>query len=506
MRLASCWRGTAVLILGLSVAASGEIRLPRVLSDHAVLQRGVPIHLWGWATAGAKLTLTLHAQAVHAQADRLGEWSAWLMPEEAGGPYSLTVAGEGDEGSKTVSDLLIGDVWLASGQSNMDISLSGYGQGAPILNGPETIKAATNPLLRLLRVDQKSSDFPLSDVSTTWTDCSPETAAHISAVGYFFAREVQAKEHVPIGLIVAAWGGVPVDSFISLNGLTSSSAALPALAFHARFAAEQAQAEEVTAADEREDAEAKAAGKPKPQHPWRPDGRSWLPAGPYNGMIAPLTKYTVKGFLWYQGEADASDERAPHYNDLLEELITDWRSHFQQGDLPFLFVQLTSFDGGTGWGEVRDAQRRTLALRNTAMAVTLDVGDPKNVHPADKETVGARLALGARGLVYGEDIAYISPLFREATTEPGAIRVWFDHAKGLVVHNGAVEGFEVAGADHHFVYAGAKIEGETVVVRNKDVPNPMYVRYAWNGIAPQGLYNAAGLPASTFTSEMVPSL
>jgi sialate O-acetylesterase len=503
MRLASL-RWAAVAILGLGVTASGEIRLPKVLSDHAVLQRGVPIHIWGWATAGAKLTLSLHAQTVHAQADRLGEWSAWLMPEDAGGPYSLTVTGDGDEGSKTLSDLLIGDVWLASGQSNMDISLSGYGAGAPILNGPETIQAATNPQLRLLHIDQKSNDFPFNDVSTAWTQCTPETAAHISAVGYFFAHEVQAREHVPIGLIVAAWGGVPVDSFISLNGLAASSEELPALAYRARFAAEQAQAEEMATADEREDAEAIASGKPKPQRPWRPDGRSWLPAGPYNGMIAPLTKYTIKGFLWYQGEADASEERAPHYKDLLEELITDWRSHFQQGDLPFLFVQLTSFDGGPSWGVVRDAQRRTLELRNTAMAVTLDVGDPKNVHPADKQTVGERLALAARGMVYGEDVAYISPLFREATTEPGAIRVWFDHAKGLVVHSPRVEGFEIAGADHHFVYAGAKIEGETVVIRSKDVPDPMYVRYAWNGIAPQPMFNAAGLPASTFTSETMP--
>jgi sialate O-acetylesterase len=223
-------------------------------------------------------------------------------------------------------------------------------------------------------------------------------------------------------------------------------------------------------------------------------------------MIAPLTKYTIKGFLWYQGESDGSNERAPHYLDLFEDLITDWRDQFQQGDLPFLYVQLTSFSAGTGWGVVRDAQRRTLALRNTAMAVTLDVGDPTNVHPADKQTVGERLALAARGMVYGEDVAYQSPLFREATTEPGAMRVWFDHAKGLKVLIMQVEGFEVAGADHHFVPATAKIEGETVVVRSKDVPEPKYVRYAWTGIAPSPLYNAAGLPASSFTSEITPSL
>ena len=505
MNKVAALRLTPVLMLACSLGTKAEIRMPKVISDHAVLQRGVPIRIWGWAMPDVKLTVSLHTQNVKTQADRLGEWTAWLMPEAAGGPYTLTVTGEGQEGSKTVSDLLIGDVWIASGQSNMDISLSGYGSGAPIKNGPAEIQAANNPQLRLLHVDQKSADYPAVDITDTWTTCTPETAAHISAVGYFFARAIAAKEHVPVGLIVAAWGGVPVVSFISLEGLSMSSSMLPALAFHARFAEMQAKSQEETAADKREDEAAKAAGKPAPTHAWRPDGRSWLPSGPYNGMIAPLTNYTIKGFVWYQGESDSSPERASHYADLFEGLITDWRSKFKQGNLPFLYVQLTSFDGGTGWGVVRDAQRRTLALSNTAMAVTLDVGDPKNVHPADKETVGARLALAARGMVYGEDVSYMPPLYREATTEPGAIRVWFDHAKGLTVHSSTVEGFEIAGADHHFVYAGATIEGETVLIRNKDVPNPMYVRYAWNGIAPAAMYNADGLPASSFTSETVPS-
>jgi sialate O-acetylesterase len=497
--------GSALLVVVSAISASAEIRMPKLISDHAVLQRGVPIRIWGWASAGANLTVTLHSQKVTTQADRLGEWTAWLMPETAGGPYVLTVAGDAKEGSATVSDLLIGDVWVASGQSNMEMPLSGFGPDTPIKNGKAEIAAATNPHLRLLLVDKKSSDYPLNDISTTWTDCTPETAAKISAVGYFFARDIAAKEHVPVGLIVAAWGGVPVDSFISLDALTANSAMLTALANRAKFQENIAQSEEANAADKREDDEAKAAGKPLTPHPWHPDGVSWMPAGPYNGMIAPLTKYSVKGFIWYQGESDSSNDRAPHYADLFGGLITDWRSQFKQGNLPFLFVQLTSFDGGTGWGVVRDAQRRTLDLRNTAMAVTLDVGEKTNIHPADKQTVGARLALAARGMVYGADVAYLSPLYRQATTEPGAMRVWFDNAKGLMTKSATVEGFEIAGADHKFVYAGATIEGETVVVRNKDVPEPMYVRYAWNGIAPAVLYNAAGLPASTFTSETVPS-
>jgi sialate O-acetylesterase len=496
---------SALFFLGVTAVVRAEIRLPELISDHAVLQRDRPIHIWGWSTAGAKLSVSFHAQTVVAQADRLGEWSAWLMPESAGGPYNLTVRDDRQDGSKTITDVLVGDVWVASGQSNMDISLSGYGTDTPIKNGPAEIAAATHPEIRLLHVDQRSSDYPMNDLVNTWNRCTPETAAHISAVGYFFASEIAAKEQVPIGLIVAAWGGVPVDSFISLDGLAASSEELPALAFHAKFAAEHARAAEEAVAEKREDDEARAAGKPAPTHEWHPDGRSWLPAGPYNGMIAPLTTYSIRGFLWYQGEADTSSERALHYTDLFEELITDWRSKFNQGDLPFLYVQLTSFDDGPGWGVVRDAQRRALALRNTAMAVTLDVGEPHNIHPADKQTVGSRLALAARGMVYGEDISYISPLFREISTEPGAIRVWFDHAKGLTTHGRSLEGFEVAGPDHHFIAASAKIDGETVVVKSGDGSVPMYVRYAWKGIAPPSLYNASGLPASSFTSESSPT-
>ena len=279
---------------------------------------------------------------------------------------------------------------------------------------------------------------------------------------------------------------------------------LPALANRAHFADTIAQNAELFAAERRETAAAQAAGKPAPQHPWHPSGESWLPAGPYNAMIAPLTKYSLKGFLWYQGESDSSPERAPHYNDLFNALIFDWRSHFEQGDLPFLFVQLTSFNGGSGWGVVRDAQRRALALRNTAMAVTLDVGNTANIHPADKQTVAFRLSLAARHMVYGEDVAYLPPLFRQASTQPGAIRVWFDNARGLKGSAASVEGFEVAGTDRKFSAASASIEGETVLVKSAQVPEPRYVRYAWDGIAPPSLYNAAGLPAGTFTSEPYP--
>jgi sialate O-acetylesterase len=489
--------------------AFAEIRLPHALSDHAVLQRGVPIHIWGWGTPETQVTVMLHDQSAHTSVDRLGKWNAWLQPESAGGPYSLTVTESDSDVKVALSDILIGDVWLASGQSNMEMPLEGFGAfSAPIKDGPAEIKAATHARIRLLHIYAKSSDYPLNDIDESWTECNPDTAKGFSAAAYFFGREISERENVPIGLIDAAWGGVPVDSFMSLESLTANSAVLPALAYRAQYEKELADYPAIVAAEKREDDAAKAAGKTAPQHDWHPDGSSWLPSGPYNAMIAPITNYTLKGFLWYQGESDTSTVRASHYFDLFSALIFDWRRQFAQGDLPFLYAQISSFSGDGGWGVVRDAQRRTLALRDTAMAVTLDVGDRnvRNIHPPDKQSVGARLALAARGMVYGEHIEYQGPLFREATTQPGAMRVWFDHAEGLNVRTGKVEGFEVAGTDHRFVPAEASIKGSTIVVMSNQVSDPKYVRYAWYGTPPPSLYNAAGLPASTFTSESIPQV
>ncbi len=499
----------ATVIAVMGSKGFSEIRLPHVLSDHAVLQRGVPIHIWGWCTPNAVVSVALHDQKLVTHVDRLGAWDAWLQPESAGGPYTLTVAGSGLEGKIVLTDILIGDVWLASGQSNMEMPLQGFGAySAPVKDGPAEIKASTHPRLRLLHIYAKSSDYPLNDVGETWTECNPDTARDFSAVAYFFGREISDREHVPIGLIDAAWGGVPVDSFMSLDSLTANSGVLPALAYRAQYEKDLADYPAIIAAEKREDDAAKAEGKPAPHHEWHPDGSSWLPSGPYNAMIAPLTKYSLKGFLWYQGESDTSAVRAPHYFDLFSSLIFDWRRQFAQGNLPFLYAQLATYNGGEGWGVVRDAQRSALALSETAMAVTLDVGDTNtdNIHPPDKQSVGKRLALAARAMVYGERVPFQGPLFREATTQAGAMRVWFDHAEGLRTDTGAIQGFEVAGADHRFVSADAVIEGATVVVKSAEVSDPKYVRYAWYGVAPPALYNAAGLPTSTFTSESSPRI
>ncbi|HEY1500904.1 MAG TPA: sialate O-acetylesterase [Acidobacteriaceae bacterium] len=485
-----------------------DVRLPHLFSDHAVLQRDRPIHIWGWASPGVHLSAKLHAQAVPAVADATGAFSLWFAPESAGGPYTLTISGDGPD--LTLSDLLIGDVWFASGQSNMEMPMRGFPGNAVLKDGDQEIAAATNPKLRLLVVDKKGSAYPLNDLPDTWTLCTPETAANFSAVAYFFGREIAAKENVPVGLIDSTWGGTPADSWVSMDTLGTHPDLLPAFAARAHFADEQINLKETMAAEKIQDDAARAAGKPVQGH-WHPDETSWSPAGLYNGMVAPFVPMSLRGFIWYQGETNSAHDRAPYYGALFTALIRDWRMQFSQGNLPFFFVQISSFDSpAEDWGRVRDAQRRTLGLTNTGMAVTLDIGSPHNVHPPDKQTVGHRLALAARHITYGEDIAFASPLFRQATAElqpdgTTSLRAWFDHAHGLTAHDQPIDAFEVAGEDHHFVPAQARIDGETVIVSASAIPHPMYVRYGWMGVVTNNLFNAAGLPASTFTSETWPA-
>jgi sialate O-acetylesterase len=486
-----------------------EVRLPNVISDHAVLQRGRPIHLWGWAAPGAHLQAHFHQQTVATDADQLGEWSLWLAPENAGGPYVLTISGDGQ--ATTVKDILVGDVWFASGQSNMEMPLSGFPEShAEVKDAAREIAAANNPRIRLLLVDERATDFPEDDQAENWTLCNPQTAADFSAVAYFFGREIAAKENVPIGLIDSAWGGTPADSWMSMDALGTDPELLPAFASRAIFAHAQTHVEDVIVAEQRQDSVAKAAGRPIPDHPWHPYEKSWMPSGLFNAMVAPFTPFTIKGILWYQGESNSGRDRAHYYRTLFPALIADWRNQFNQGDLPFLYAQISSYNSlGEDWGEIRDAQRRALAVANTAMVVTLDVGEKTNVHPADKQTVGFRMAQAARATVYGERVAYESPLFRQATAEqlPGgatALRVWFDHAEGLHGSGPAVEGFELAGEDRHYLPAQARLEGSTVLVSSVAVPHPVYVRYAWPSFFDHNLFNAAGLPTSTFSSDNTP--
>jgi sialate O-acetylesterase len=468
-----------------------------MLSRHGVLQRDRPIHIWGWADPAECVRISFHGQEQQICSDSLGAWSTYLKPEAAGGPYALAVTGKGNA-AVTVEDLLGGDVWFASGQSNMEMPLKGFGPDTPIKDSAKEIAAAKHPAIRLLRFAKSASPYPLDDVSATWTECVPETAATFSAAAYFFGREIQTEENVPVGLIDSSWGGTPIESWISLGAIGRDAALMPLFESRAKFIEGLAAVKARIAAEKQEDEEARQAGKPAPIHKWHPDESSWNASYLFNGMVAPARAYTVRGFLWYQGETNSDPERAPLYRREMTTLVEDWRRQWGEGQLPFLYVQISSFTSpGENWGEIRNAQREALSVANTAMAVRLDVGTPGNVHPPDKQTIGHRLALAARALSYGETTECSGPLVREADEEGNAVRVWFEHARGLAP-SGAVKGFEVAGTNGRYQAATARVEGESIVVRADDVPAPRSVRYAWSNATDADLVNGAGLPASTF--------
>jgi sialate O-acetylesterase len=465
-----------------------------------VMQRDKPIHIWGWSDPGEKVSVTFHGISREATGDSLGNWSIFLPPESSGGPYQLTVT---SSNKIVLDDVLIGDVWFASGQSNMEFPLKGFG-GAPLKDSAAEIAHAGQAQIRLLHIPQKAADFPLFNSATSWTECSPETAANFSAVAYFFGRELAARERVPIGLIDATWGGTVAEAWMSLEAISADAGLMPVFATRAHTMLTQGEMAAILAKERREDLSAKQAGQAPPNHTWHPAPESWAPAALFNGMVAPETPFTIKGVIWYQGESNSKLAFAPIYAKLFPAVIADWRAQWHEGDFPFLYVQISNFTSNAteAWAIIREAQRRSLSVANTGMAVTIDIGDPGNVHPPDKQTVGARLALAARALAYGESVEYSGPLFRQAAPDGDGVRVWFDHtAHGLVAKGDALQGFEIAGDDGRFVTAAARIDGQTVVVSNAQVAAPKYVRYGWANAPVVNLFNSEGLPASPFTSE-----
>jgi sialate O-acetylesterase len=491
-------------ILGLTLTilfcARADVTLPRLLTDHMVLQRDRPIHIWGRAAESEDVSVTFQNETQATKADELGRWSVYLKPQTAGGPYELTVKGNN---AITIVDILIGDVWFASGQSNMEFRL---GQTD---DAEREIAAATNPKIRFFHVEKKASYYPLEDVdSKGWQATTPETAPGFSAVGYFFARDLQKDSNIPIAVIDTSWGGTPLAAFTSMTAIGKDAALMPVFAQWAHMMENQSttlhRIEKQDRALEAAIQQAKADGKPAPQRRWYAEPTSWAPAAIYNGMIAPVTPFGIRGAIWYQGESDATQERAPVYSRLFQTMITSWREVWGMGDFPFLYVQLPNFIAGphNAWPELREAQLQTLALKNTGMAVALDQGTPRNIHPPHKLDVALRLALAARGIAYGETVEYLGPMYRQAVPENGQIRVLFDHAAGgLTAKGGELKGFEVAGADHKFSSAAARIEGGSAIVASSpEVPSPKYVRYAWTDNPDANLCNGKNLPASPFRS------
>jgi sialate O-acetylesterase len=504
MRLSSA---AALLLLGalaLPPPAPAEVTLSALFADHMVVQRGLPVHVWGDAEPGEGVTVTFRGAARATTADGLGRWSLHLPAGTAGGPFELTVQGAN---TLVLRDVLVGDVWLASGQSNMELPLR-------LAADPgREIAAADCPQVRFLQILPRPADHPLETLDAAavrpWTPCRPENAAAFSAVAYHFAREIQQRTGAPVGIVQSCWGGTPAEAWTSLRTLAADPALLPVFAGRADIAAGRATFLRRFAQAQRAYARALAAGQAAgltdPAQEWHPSFEGWAPGALYNGMIAPLTPFPLTGVIWYQGESNSEPWQFPIYDRLFPALIADWRHAWAQGDFPFLFVQLANFGRPPPewhWPEVREAQRRSLRVANTAMVVTIDLGEAGEIHPKNKRDVGRRLALAARALAYGECLDYAGPLFRQATPDGGALRIQFDHTGGGLVGRGpAVTGFELAGADRQFVAANATIDGKSVLVSSPAVPAPRFVRYGWASDPACTLYNTAGLPASPFTSE-----
>jgi sialate O-acetylesterase len=475
------------------------VKLPAIIADNMVLQQKTTITLWGWADAGENITVTAgwSKTQVTAIADSAGKWNIQLKTIKAGGPYSiLFVASNTIE----IKNVLLGEVWLASGQSNMEffmVKTSGGYTG--VLNYPEEIKAADYPLIRMIDVPNKVSDEPQHDFTGKWKICSPQTADTFSAVAYYFARAVHTATGYPIGIINATWGGTPAESWTRKEILENDSS------FSIMLDRYKKQCDDYPAAFEKFRIELDKwksdTSKTKGAAPREPMGphHSNSPYKLYNGMIAPVLSYTIKGVIWYQGEGNAG--RAAQYRRLFPAMIENWRNDFNNEKMPFYFVQISPHRSQNP--EIRDAQLYTLrSVPYTGMVVTTDNGDSLDIHPRNKKLVGERLSLWALKNDYGKkDIVASGPLYKSMKTEGDKIRIRFDDANGLQAKDGDLKEFTIAGADGNFVAAKAIIENNTVVVWSDAVQKPVAVRFAWLNVPFPNLYNKAALPASPFRTD-----
>lgn len=491
----------------LATGLRAEVSLAPLFRDGAVLQQGKPVPVWGRADAGEKVSVDFQGQRKETTADAGGKWKVLLDPLPASAsPAELTVAGTN---TVKVSDLLVGEVWICSGQSNMAWTV---GHSKDFVR---EAAAATHPLIRQFKVPLLASDKPEDVADGTWEICSPATVGDFTAVGYFFGRDLHAALGVPIGLINTSYGGTPVESWMSEETLRSQPAFAPVFERWKQVLADyprqmeqhESRMKEWTAASEAAKAAGKSFTRKAPRPPLGPGSRK-TPAGLFNAMVHPLLPYGIRGIIWYQGEDNAP--RFTEYPGLFAAMITQWRRDFGQGDVPFYFVQLANLNrkqdpSGVQWAFQREAQATALELPQTGMVVTADIGEAEDIHPKNKQDVGRRLALTALALTYEKGGEYAGPVFRGASPENGAMRVRFDHAKGLALADDRQGTFELAGADRVFHPAAASVDGETLVVTSPEVASPTAIRYGWKNNPVMTIYNAAALPASPFRSDDWPA-
>jgi sialate O-acetylesterase len=506
----------SLALIGLGVMAAfaataqADVKLPAIIGSNMVLQADMKDPIWGWADAGEKVAVSLGDQKAEATADSGGKWQVRLAAMKAGtGPLVMTVAGKN---TLKLENILVGEVWVCSGQSNMEMSVKSSN------DSEKEIAEAKYPKIRIFMVAKATSATPLTDCKGQWIECTPETVPNFSAVGYFFGRMLHKDLSVPVGLIGSNWGGTPAESWTSRETLEADADLKATITRfqsqidnYAKAKEDWEKVKDKKLADWKAQADkAKAEGKQQPRRPEGPRDPAANPNRPstlYNGMIAPLVPYGIRGAIWYQGESNAG--RPVEYRKLFPAMITDWRKHWGEGDFTFLFVQLANFmarktePAESGWAALREAQTMTLSLPKTGMAVIIDIGDAGNIHPKDKQNVGKRLALAAEAGTYGKDVVYSGPMYESMKVEGDKVRLKFKHVGGGLMAKGGekLTGFAVAGEDKKFVWADAKIEGDAVVVSAKDVAKPVAVRYAWADNPECNLYNKADLPAVPFRTD-----
>ena len=489
---------TLVVALGSSLVARADVKLHGLFSDNMVLQRGATVPVWGWADDGEEVTVEFRDQKVTTKA-KSGQWMVRLKKLKAGGPEDLKVTGKN---SVTLKNVLVGEVWIASGQSNMEFAMRDSFEAG------KDIAASGNPMIRLYTVPKLKANAPTNNVYAAWQECGPKTSPGFSAVAYYFARDLQTALQVPVGVIHTSWGGSPAEVWMSESVLAANPSYQRDILDTYTDALKRVP--ELIAQYEKEAAEAKEQGKPFTKR--RPGKPGWKPTELYNGMIAPLIPYAIQGAIWYQGESNAG--HAWQYRTLFADMIKNWRHDWGQGNFTFLEVQLAPFmaikdePAESAWAELREAQMlATKVLPKVGIAVITDVGEEKDIHPKKKEPVGARLALAARAIAYGEKLVYSGPTYRSMKVRADKAIVNFDSVGGgLEAHEGDLKGFAIAGEDKRFVRAKAEIEGSQVVVSNPAVSKPVAVRYGWADYPVVNLWNKEGLPASPFRTDDFPMI
>jgi sialate O-acetylesterase len=514
------------LVLGINPILA-DVKLASPFGDHMVLQQGMVVPVWGTASPNEKITVTINKLTQIAVAGSDDRWKVSFSNLKAGGPYEMKVNGKN---TITLTDVYVGEVWLCSGQSNMDMTVAKEDRyWCGVFNEAEEVASANYPLIREFYAKFSPSLEPQTEVEGKWEVCSPATVGHFQAAPYFFGRNLFQKMNVPIGLFVTTFGASTAEAWTSRPALQAK----PELKFLldsfkrkldkfyadsanimvkyrealARWTGDAAKAQAETG-DVQANQNRKTPRRPNVPGPWRDQHQ---PCVLYNGMVAPLVSYAIKGAIWYQGESNGPS--AKQYRTIMETMIADWRKAWGQGDFPFIYVQIANHQNpitepvkDDPMVTVREGQLQNLSVPNTAMVVAIDNADPNdpgNIHPKNKQEIGRRLFLAARGLVYKEKITYMGPIYQNMKVEGNSIRVNFTSiGEGLKAKDdNKLTGFAIAGEDKKFVLGDAKIDGNTIVVSSPEVSKPVAVRYCWAKNPPASLYNKAELPASPFRTD-----